>query len=68
MTVAASYQSVDEQITFRGRDDLLTWFQGTDLAQPGLARLLDWRDQGTSLSGDDHAAAHQAYAGIGRIH
>ncbi|HKN98446.1 MAG TPA: SAM-dependent methyltransferase [Pseudonocardiaceae bacterium] len=65
--VAAAYQDADEQITFRGWDELLPWFDGTDLVPPGLARLLDWRGQESPLAGHDRAAACQAYAGIGRI-
>lgn len=66
--VAAAYDSSDERITFRGRDELLPWFEGTDLVGPGLTRLLDWRDPGgTPLTAHEHAAALQAYAGIGQI-
>jgi hypothetical protein len=65
--VAAAYRSADEQVVFRGRDELLPWFDGTDLLEPGLARLLDWRRQDGRLTEQEHAAACQAYAGIGRI-
>jgi hypothetical protein len=65
--VVAAYQSADEQITLRGRSELLPWFDGTDLVEPGIARLLDWRDHDSPLAEHEHAAALQAYAGIGRI-
>ncbi|HEX3588471.1 MAG TPA: SAM-dependent methyltransferase [Pseudonocardiaceae bacterium] len=65
--VVDAYQSADEQITLRGRAELLSWFEGTDLVQPGVARLLDWRDQDNPLAEHDLAGARQAYAGIGRI-
>lgn len=65
--VVATYQSTDERITLRGRAELLSWFGGTDLVGPGVARLLDWRREDVPLSEHEHAAALQAYAGIGRI-
>jgi hypothetical protein len=65
--VVAAYRSTDEQITLRGRAELLSWFDGTDLADPGVARLLDWRRDDRPLAEHEHAAARQAYAGIGRI-
>jgi hypothetical protein len=65
--VVAAYQSADEQITLRTRTTLLSWFEGTDLVEPGVARLLDWRRDDSPLSEHELAAALQAYAGIGRI-
>ena len=65
--VAAAYQSADEQITYRGKEELRTWFEDTDLVEPGIARLLDWRDGDRPYGEHAHAAARQAYAGIGRI-
>lgn len=65
--VAATYRSADEQITFRTRAELLPWFDGTDLVEPGLARLLDWQGDGDRLTEHEVAGACQAYAGIGRI-
>lgn len=65
--VVATYESTNEQITLRGRAELLTWFEGTDLVGPGVARLLDWRTNDSPLNEHELAGARQGYGGIGRI-
>ena len=53
---------IQQQITWRTREQVLRFFAGTDLIEPGLVRVEEWRpDPGTS---DTRRSAY--WAGVGR--
>ncbi|ATL68106.1 SAM-dependent methyltransferase [Nocardia terpenica] len=63
--VVAAYRAVDEQLTLRSREEIESWFAGTELLEPGLVRYSDWRPDGP-VSADQRACAY-GYVGVGAI-
>ncbi len=58
------YEGADEQITPRTRDTIESWFAGTELVEPGLTLLDEWRpDRDPSTS----PARLLGYGGVGRV-
>lgn len=57
-----SKQSMRQQMSIRGREEVERFFDGTDLVEPGLVRLEQWRPDGTADGG------HKSYlwCGVGR--
>jgi hypothetical protein len=43
--VAESYKNTQNPIWLRDREQIASWFQGTELLEPGLVHLPDWRPQ-----------------------
>jgi hypothetical protein len=59
------YDSANEHIYPRDHAELTSWFAGTELVEPGVTRLCDWRPvDGTEA---DDPAAPLGYGGVGRI-
>jgi hypothetical protein len=63
--VVATYRSVNEQLTLRGKAEIANWFTGTELVEPGLVPYPDWRFDGELLS-DAELACRFGYVGVGR--
>jgi hypothetical protein len=60
------YEQANDQIYVRTRSAITSWFDGTDLVDPGVTLLADWRpDDGTSAV--DTPARTLGYGGVGRI-
>lgn len=58
------YEGADEQITPRTKETIESWFAGTELVEPGLTLLDDWRpDREASAS----PARTLGYGGVGRM-
>jgi len=55
----------NEHVYPRNHAQLATWFAGTELVEPGLTRLCDWRPVDTVEA--DEPAAPLGYGGVGRI-
>jgi hypothetical protein len=51
-----------QDFVFRARDEVMRFFDGTDLVPPGLVRVEDWRPE----PGPDETAKSSLWAGIGR--
>lgn len=64
--VVEAYQQVNEQLTLRGRDEIASWFEGTELVEPGLVHYPDWRVPAEML-GERERACRYGYVGVGRI-
>jgi hypothetical protein len=66
-TIAAQafYRRLGEPVYFRTWDEVNAWFAGTELVEPGLVELPDWRPD------DDSEQANSArtlgYGGVGRM-
>ncbi|MBO0840958.1 MAG: SAM-dependent methyltransferase [Sciscionella sp.] len=63
--IVAGYQNSNERWHVRTRAEIESWFAGTELVEPGLVRLSDWRP-------DDPAQQHWpsrflGYGGVGHI-
>jgi SAM-dependent methyltransferase len=63
--VVSAYRAVGEQLTLRGRDEIIAWFDGTDLVEPGLVPHPDWRPD-APLSPMQQACRF-GYAGVGVV-
>jgi S-adenosyl methyltransferase len=58
------YEGADEQITPRTKETIESWFAGTELVEPGLTLLDEWRrDREASAS----PARTLGYGGVGRV-
>jgi hypothetical protein len=57
-----SDQMVQQDFTFRSRDEVMRFFAGTDLVPPGLVRVEEWRP----APGPDDTARSSLWAGVGR--
>lgn len=61
------YKRANEQIYLRGKATVAEWFDGTELVDPGVSLLADWRPDG-GLEGDLETPARLlGYGGMGRI-
>jgi hypothetical protein len=59
------FTSATEQFHMRGRDEIASWFSGTDLVPPGLVAMCDWRPDGPVT--DEQQRINYSYAGVGRV-
>jgi SAM-dependent methyltransferase len=59
------YDGANEQIYVRDRDEFTSWFTGTELVEPGVTLLCDWRP--TDAYERDEPAAPLGYGAVGRI-
>jgi hypothetical protein len=57
-----SDQMVYQEFSFRSRDAVTRFFDGTDLVPPGIVRVEEWRPE----RGPDDAARSSLWAGVGR--
>jgi hypothetical protein len=51
-----------EQVTLRSRDDVMRFFDGLDMVEPGLVQVQDWRPTTPPLA----ASSTSMWAGVGR--
>lgn len=58
------YESANEQVYPRDRATIESWFAGTELVDPGLVLLDDWRPEGQPSASP---ARLLGYGGVGRI-
>jgi hypothetical protein len=63
--VIATYRSVNEQLTLRGKAEIESWFAGTELVEPGLVPYPDWRFDDEQLTRAE-LACRFGYVGVGR--
>jgi hypothetical protein len=63
--VIATYRSVNEQLTLRGKAEIASWFAGTELVEPGLVPYPDWRFDDERLT-ETELACRFGYVGVGR--
>jgi len=59
---AADRVAGEEMLKWRTRDEVARFFEGMDLAEPGLVRVDDWRPE--SGTGDTHRPS--MWAAVGR--
>jgi SAM-dependent methyltransferase len=60
----AAYEKTNARVCLRDRADVLRFFDGFDLVEPGLVPKMQWRPEpGTDLT----AAADVGWAGVGRL-
>ena len=57
-----SDQMIYQEFSFRARDEVTRFFEGTDLVPPGVVRVEEWRPE----PGPDDAARSSLWAGVGR--
>jgi hypothetical protein len=55
---------MQQQITWRSREQVLRFFEGTDLVEPGLVRAEEWRPDPGTGEGDGRKSAY--WAAVGR--
>lgn len=60
----AAYQNANEQLHVRTHEEITTWFDGMELAEPGVVFLPDWRPESTSEA--DDIARPLGYGGVAR--
>ncbi|GGP75256.1 SAM-dependent methyltransferase [Saccharothrix coeruleofusca] len=60
-----AYAAADEYVHVRTHAEILRWFEGADLVEPGLVRLPDWRPD--NLVEQKSVAAPLGYGGVARI-
>ncbi|HEY2698432.1 MAG TPA: SAM-dependent methyltransferase [Pseudonocardiaceae bacterium] len=63
--VIATYRSVNEHLTLRGKAEIASWFAGTELVEPGLVPYPDWRFDDERLT-ETELACRFGYVGVGR--
>lgn len=61
------YQDANEQVYLRDRGTLTRWFAGTELVDPGVSLLADWRPDGGTEPDADSPARMLGYGGVARI-
>lgn len=61
------YRQADEQVYVRTKDEFASWFDGTELIDPGVVALASWRPDGSDEANERSPAAKLGYAGVGRI-
>lgn len=62
----AAYQHASEQLHVRTRSEILSWFEGMELIDPGVVFLPDWRPEaGGSADDPDLIARPLGYGGVG---
>ncbi|HEX5121095.1 MAG TPA: SAM-dependent methyltransferase [Pseudonocardiaceae bacterium] len=59
------YDNANEHIYPRNHAELVSWFAGTELVEPGVTRLCDWRPVDAAEAEDP--AAPLGYGGVGRV-
>jgi S-adenosyl methyltransferase len=57
-----SDEMIEQEFSFRSRDEVTRFFAGTDLVPPGIVRVEEWRP----APGPDDAAKSSLWAGVGR--
>jgi hypothetical protein len=57
-----SDRMIQQDFTFRFQDEVMRFFDGTDLVPPGVVRVEEWRPE----TGQDDQAKSSLWAGIGR--
>jgi hypothetical protein len=65
--IMAGYQNSDERWYVRGRDEIVSWFDGTQIVPPGIVPLTDWRPDDEARAQQQWRARLCGYAGVGRI-
>jgi hypothetical protein len=55
-------QMIQQDFTYRTREQVARFFAGTDLVEPGLVRVEEWRPE----SGADPAARSVLWGAVGR--
>jgi hypothetical protein len=60
------YNQVKEPVFARTWDEVAAWFAGTELVEPGLVELPDWRPDRDEQP-EPAAARTFVYAGVGRL-
>jgi hypothetical protein len=58
------YEGAGEEITPRTRETIESWFAGTELAEPGLTLLDEWRPRHVASTSP---ARLLGYGGVGRV-
>ncbi|MEU4805376.1 SAM-dependent methyltransferase [Actinosynnema sp. NPDC023587] len=61
-----AYAAADEYVHVRTHEDILAWFDGMTLVEPGLVCLPDWSTDGRVEDGDS-VARPLGYGGVGRV-
>jgi hypothetical protein len=64
--VQAAMQAGMGRGQFRTREQVLSFFAGLDLVEPGLVYVSDWRPDATTLDARDQPVLRLACAGVGR--
>lgn len=64
--VAESYTSTRNPLWLRDRDRIETWFAGTDLVEPGLVHLPDWRPRSPASDSDAEVRPY-FWCGVGEV-
>jgi S-adenosyl methyltransferase len=62
--VAEVYKNSTAQLIMRGYDELMAYFKGFELLEPGLVKPPLWRPEGPVPS-EDELVDHRGYAGVG---
>jgi hypothetical protein len=57
-----SDRMIQQDFAFRARDEVMRFFEGTDLVPPGLVRVEEWRPE----HGPDDTARSSLWVGVGR--
>ena len=57
-----SDRMIQQDFAFRGHDEVLRFFAGTDLVPPGMVRVEEWRPE----PGSDDAGRSSLWVGVGR--
>lgn len=65
--IMAGYENSDERWYVRGRDEVTSWFDGTEIVPPGIVPLTDWRPDDEARAQQQWRARLCGYAGVGRV-
>lgn len=63
-TLVASYEEADEHVFVRTHDEILRWFEGMEMVEPGLVLLPEWRPDSPDEAED--RARPLGYGGVAR--
>ncbi|MEU6657453.1 SAM-dependent methyltransferase [Streptomyces sp. NPDC046821] len=58
------YKNIRNPLIMRSRDEIARFFEGYEMAEPGLVQMADWRPE--NAPADEDPYAFSGYAGVGR--
>ncbi|MFF2502887.1 SAM-dependent methyltransferase [Streptomyces sp. NPDC058067] len=58
------YKNIRKPLIMRSRDEIARFFEGYEMAEPGLVPMADWRPE--NAPADEDPYAFSGYAGVGR--
>lgn len=60
------YRDIRNPLIMRTPEEIAGFFTGTELLDPGLVPMAEWRPEGGSVSADEDPYGYSGFAGVGR--